>query len=254
MFKNIIYRIRKRREVQKLKSSSIIRAALAHYKENELIFASRLYKETLSECISEAAYYKMLERMYKNGELGKAAKGIYYIPNVSKYGILPPSEKQIIEAFTQNETGTIIGYTMYNNLNLTTQVSKTVDVLSSALEGATKTVRNVVIRQAQLEYSEEVKKMICGLEVLQNFYEIQDINYSVFIDFSRQLASSYQNEVFEMVISKVSYKKSTISFLQEILKYYNVPNNLEQYLSSLSIYKHPRMEELYDITRVSRGI
>lgn len=237
-----------------MKSSFIIRNALVHYKENELIFASKLYKESLYELLNEATYYKMLERMCKNGELAKAAKGIYYIPVISKYGVVPPSEKQIIEAFTKNNTGTIIGYSMYNDLSLTTQVSKTVNILSSALDGFSKTVRNVMIKQVEIDYTTEVKNMICALEVLQNFYEIQDLNYSTFIKYSQKIAETYQDEVFDKVISKTSYKKSTISFLKEILNYYEVSNNLERYLSSLSSYKHPRMEELYEIARVSRGI
>lgn len=232
----------------------IIRNALAHYNENELIFASKLYREYLSEYINEAAYYKMLERMCNCGELGKVAKGIYYIPNISKYGIVPPSDRQIIEAFTKNETGMVVGYSMYNNLNLTTQVSKTVNVLSSALEGFSKTIRNVSVKQVQLDYSEEVKNMIKGLEVLQNFYEIQDIDYVAFLDYSKKIAAGYQNDVFEIVISKTSYKKSTIAFLREILRYYEVANNLEKHLSALSTYKHPRMEELYEIAGVSRRV
>ena len=237
-----------------MKSSMIIRNALAHYNENELIFASKLYREYLSEYINEAAYYKMLERMCICGELGKVAIGIYYIPNISKYGIIPPSDRQIIEAFTKNETGMVVGYSMYNNLNLTTQVSKTVNVLSSALEGFSKTIRNVSVKQVQLDYSEEVKNMIKGLEVLQNFYEIQDIDYVAFLDYSKKIAADYQNDVFEIVISKTSYKKSTIAFLREILRYYEVANNLEKHLSALSTYKHPRMEELYEIAGVSRRV
>lgn len=229
----------------------IIRNALTHYSENELIFASKLYREHLSEHMTEAAYYKMLERMSNCGEIGKVAKGIYYVPNISKYGVVPPSDRQIVDAFTKNETGMVVGYSMYNSLNLTTQVSKTVNVLSSALDGFSKTIRNVSVKQVQLEYSDKVKSMISGLEVLQNFYEIQDIDYVAFIDFSKKIAAEYQNEIFEIVISKTSYKKSTIAFLREILRYYEVANNLEKHLSSLSTYKHPRMEELYEIARVS---
>lgn len=229
----------------------IIRNALTHYSENELIFASKLYREHLSEHMTEAAYYKMLERMSNCGEIGKVAKGIYYVPNISKYGVVPPSDRQIVDAFTKNETGMVVGYSMYNSLNLTTQVSKTVNVLSSALDGFSKTIRNVSVKQVQLEYSDKVKSMISGLEVLQNFYEIQDIDYVAFIDFSKKIAAEYQNEIFGIVISKTSYKKSTIAFLREILRYYEVANNLEKHLSSLSTYKHPRMEELYEIARVS---
>lgn len=235
-----------------MKSSTIIRDALTQYKENELIFASKLYREQLSKYMNEAAYYKMLERMNKNGEIEKAAKGIYYIPNVGKYGIVPPSDKQIVEAFTKNRTGMVVGYSMYNSLNLTTQVPKRVNVLSSALEGFSKTIKNVSVKQVPLEYSDEVKNMIKGLEVLQNFYEIEDMDYVAFVDFSKEIANEYQNEVFEMVISKTSYKKSTIAFLRAILSYYDVAHNLDRHLSELSTYKHPRMEELYEIARASR--
>ena len=81
-----------------MKSSTIIRNELAHYRENELIFASELFREHLSGHITEVAFYKMLERMYSSGELGKAAKGIYYIPSVSKYGIVPISTAEIVSS------------------------------------------------------------------------------------------------------------------------------------------------------------
>ena len=77
-------------------SSNVIRNALVHYRENELILASKLYRMELCDQISEAAFYKTLERMCKSGELVKIAKGTYHLPKVSKYGIVPPSEKEII--------------------------------------------------------------------------------------------------------------------------------------------------------------
>lgn len=235
-----------------MKSSSIIREELIKYNENELIFASKIYKEKLFNSINEAAYYKMLERMCKSGEIAKASKGIYYIPTISKYGVVPLPEKQIIDFFTKDNTGTIIGYNLYNSLNLTTQVSKSINILTSSIEGFSKNINNIIIKQVDLEYTTEIKKMISGLEVLQNFYEIQDLNYDAFIKFSHEIAKSYNNEVFKKVIQKASYKKSTISFLKEILNYYNVSNNLDLYLSSLSSYKHPKMEEIYKIARISR--
>lgn len=233
-----------------MKGNPIVRNALAEFEANELIIASKLYKEKLSGQISEAAYYKTLQRMCESGELVKIAKGTYHLPKVSKYGIVPPSEKEIVTAFTENETGTVIGYSLYNALNLTTQIPKTITVMSSALEGLTKSIRNVVVYQVPLEFSKEITSMIHGLEVLQNFNSIQDINYSAFLKYSEQLALSYNPEVFEEIVTTKTYKKSTISFLYEILNYYNVQNNLNKYLSALSEYKHPKMEELYEAARV----
>lgn len=233
-----------------MKSNPVVRNALAEFKANELIIASKLYKENLSGQISEAAYYKTLQRMCESGELVKIAKGTYHLPKVSKYGIVPPSEKEIVTAFTENETGTVIGYSLYNALDLTTQVSKTVTVMSSALEGLTKSIRNVIVHQVPLEFSKEITSMIHGLEVLQNFNSIQDINYSAFLRYSKKLALSYDPKVFEKIVTAKTYKKSTISFLCEILNYYNVQNDLSKHLSTLSKYKHPKMEELYEATRV----
>lgn len=194
-----------------MKGNPIVRNALAEFEANELIIASKLYKEKLSGQISEAAYYKTLQRMCESGELVKIAKGTYHLPKVSKYGIVPPSEKEIVTAFTENETGTVIGYSLYNALNLTTQIPKTITVMSSALEGLTKSIRNVIVYQVPLEFSKEITSMIHGLEVLQNFNSIQDINYSAFLKFSEELALSYNPEIFEEIVNTKTYKKSTIS-------------------------------------------
>lgn len=233
-----------------MKGNPIVRNALAEFEANELIIASKLYKEKLLGKISEAAYYKTLQRMCESGELVKIAKGTYHLPKISKYGLVPPSEKEIVTAFTKNETGTVIGYSLYNALNLTTQIPKTITVMSSVLEGLTKSIRNVVVYQVPLEFSKEITGMVHGLEVLQNFNSIQDINYPAFLKYTEELASSYNSEIFEKILNTRTYKKSTISFLYEILNYYNVQNNLNKYLSALSEYKHPKMEELYEAARV----
>ena len=234
-----------------MQNNNIIKITLSKFKENELIFASKLYKIELHNKVTEAAFYKTLERMCKSRELVKIAKGTYHFPKVSKYGIVPPSEQEIVSAFTKNGTGTVVGYVLYNSLNLTTQIAKSIEVMSSALESFTKTIRNITVHQVQIDYSKSVANMIHALEVLQNYYTIQDMNYSAFIAFTKELANEYNEETFSKVISTISYKKSTIAFLREILNFYGKENNLNMYLSNLSEYKYPKMEEIYEIARVS---
>ncbi len=228
----------------------VIRQALEQYRENELILVSKLYREKLAGFVSEPAFYKSLERMCKSGELSKIAKGVYYRPKVGKYGTVPPSEREIVSAFTENETGMEIGYTLYNALNLTTQVPKTVTVLSSALEGFSKSIRNVVIERQELQFTEPVKNMVGALEVFQNFSQIQDINYSGFLMFTKAFAENFSNEAFEEVNRTMKYQKSTIAFAQEVLRHYEVENGLSKHLSTLSTYKHPRMEEIYAASHI----
>lgn len=82
------------------------------------------------------------------------------------------------------------------------------------------------------------------LEVLQNFGEIQDLNYHQFITFCEKFAQEYDGKVFEQVLQKMRYQKKTISFLRNILNHYGVENNLNKYLSTLSEYKHPTTQAL----------
>lgn len=236
-----------------MKSTIVIRDALRSYKKNDLIFASQLYRDKLYEFISEVAYYKMLERMCKSGELYKISKGIYCIPEVRKYGIVPPSERKIVDTFIENQNGVVVGYTMYNQLNLTTQISKDIQIFSSRLESKTKTIRNIHVKRVTLEYTQEIKNMIKMMEVLQNYYEIQDLNKTAFLTFLNENALKYRDEIFEYVIANISYKKSTIAFLKEILEYYQITNCLSEYLSSLSDYKYPKMKEIYETSRRERG-
>lgn len=234
-----------------MKSNDIIKNTLfCFYKENELIFASKLYKTTLYNHVSEASFYKTLERMCKSGELAKIARGIYYLPKVGKYGIIPPTDNDIISSFTQDSTGIIVGYSLYNALNLTTQVPKSIEVMSSSVEKFTKTIRNVVVHQVIIDYTENIKNMIYILEVLQNYYNIEDMNNISFTKFTKKLINWYDDEVFKKVIDVIHYKKSTIAFLREILNFYGVKNNLNIYLLSASKYKCPKMEEIYEIKQV----
>ena len=228
-----------------------ITRTMEQFPENELIFASKLYTEQLSEAVSEETYYQTLSRMCKAGSLCRIAKGTYYRPKTSKYGIVPPSQKEIVAAFTEPDKGTVVGYSLYNSLKLTTQVAKTVEVLSSRMEQQTKTISNVFLQFCDLVYTPEVKRTLHVLEVLQNFGEIQDLNYRQFLSFCEQFAHEYDASALEQVIQKMRYQKKTSSFLRNILNHYGVENNLNKYLSALSEYKHPTMEEIYEAAYAS---
>ncbi|MGM9602580.1 MAG: DUF6088 family protein [Faecousia sp.] len=232
-------------------SAQLVSQTIAAIPENELIFASRLYAQKLSNEVTESAYYKTLERLCKAGSLCKIAKGTYYRPKSSKYGIVPPSQKEIISAFTEPDKGTVVGYSLYNSLRLTTQISKTVEVFSSALEQQTKSISNVLLRSCDLIFTPEVKGTISMMEVLQHFGEIQDLDYTQFVKFCEQFVATYNDDVFEQVCRQMRYQKKTISFLRNILTHYHVPNNLNRFLSTLSEYKHPTMEEIYETAHLS---
>ena len=231
--------------------SQEISTAIGQVPCNKLIFASQFYRENMPGTITEESFYKTLERMCKTGTLCKLSKGTYYRPKLGRYGIVPPSEQEIVETFTQNKNGTIIGYRLYNQLNLTTQVPKRIEVLSSQLNQQSKTIRNIHITQHKLKYTEDVKSVIHMLEILKNFYSIEDINYAAFTSYCEKFSQHYCDEAAQYVLNTIRHQKCTISFLREILAFYHVSNTLDIHLSSLSQYKHPSMETIYEAASVS---
>lgn len=62
-------------------------------------------------------------------------------------------------------------------------------------------------------------------------------------------SGEYREDAFEVVQKTIGYPKWTIAFLREVLNYHHTPNNLSRYLSALSNYPIPRMEELYETAR-----
>ena len=214
------------------------------YSENELIFASKVYEEHFSVSMTEAAYYKNLSRMCRNGYLHRLSKGVYCRPEKTRFGIILPSESRITRTFTEKEQGVVIGYSLYNALGLTTQISKFTEIDSALPEENIKQIGNILLKRYMLKYSEKTCLAIQMLEILYHFKEIEDMNNAQFIRFCEKYIKEYSEATTDYILQNISYPKWTIAFLREVLNYYHVENNLSKYLSSLSEYRIPKMEEI----------
>ncbi len=214
---------------------------------NELIFARKVYSEAgLSEHIKEMTYYKILERMCGDGELCKLSKGIYYRPEKTRFGNTMPSEAEIVGSFIKNNSGMVVGYHLYNSLNLTTQISKNIEVYTNTVVERCKHIKNISVYRVSIDYSEEIVFLIQFLEVLKNFESIQDLDMPSFFKFCEKYSSCYSDDALGEVISQIRYGKSVLSFLREILEYFNVENTVSTLLSPFSTYSHPSMEDIYE--------
>jgi len=212
---------------------------------NRLFEASMLYQQSLT-LGSEMTYYKTLERMCKQGKLIHLTKGIYYRPKQSKFGTVPISDKEIASHYTEGKKGIVIGYRLYNQKELTTQIGKRLEVLSSAVSEQKKNIGNVSVKKCEIAFTRENIPIIETLEILQNYKGIEDISKPALAAYMRAFAVSYSDSVTMDVLKNRKYKKSTIAFLKSFLDYLEINNSLNQFLSALSTYKIPEMEEFYE--------
>ncbi|MEX2484031.1 MAG: DUF6088 family protein [Brumimicrobium sp.] len=89
------------------------------------------YADIDSEERSKEAIIKALNRLAASGKISKLAKGKYYKPEQSVFGELPPPQYQVVKDLLEDNgkaIGYLTGYSMFNNLGLTTQVSNTIQI------------------------------------------------------------------------------------------------------------------------------
>lgn len=219
--------------------------------ENTLIMTGKLYRDKFAGKMGEAAFSQAICRLCKSNEIERISKGIYCRPKKTRFGVVLPSDKEIVDWFTNQGNGIIVGYDLYNSLGITTQVSKRVTAYSALADEQLKQIRNVTVHRHNLKYTSEIKTIICMMELLQHYEEIQDLNYAAFLGNMESLSKKYSEKAFETVRKEITYPKRTVAFLKQILDYYHVSNKLDRYLSSLSDYRVPKIEDLYETAQQS---
>lgn len=89
------------------------------------------YEDFMSEVNGKEAVIKALNRLAASGKIAKLSKGKYYKPEKTPFGQLEPSQYQVVKDLLENDgrtVGYLTGFSIYNQLGLTTQVSNTIQV------------------------------------------------------------------------------------------------------------------------------
>lgn len=215
-----------------------------------IIMASKIYIDHFKPLISEAAYYQTLTRLCNKKELIRLAPGIYCIPKKTGSGLVLPPDKDIINFFTGNEKGVIVGFSLYNSLGLTDQAPKTIQLLSSRITENKLSIKNISVVKLNIRFTESKRMIIRMLDILNNYKKIEDINLDTFYLYCELYADKYNEFETKSIIEQTGYPKRTIAFLVEILDYFKVEHDLNQYLSPLSKYNIPDLENIFKDTSI----
>ncbi len=209
-----------------------------------IIIAKNLYKKLFYN-LSEAAFIKNLERLVKKEIISVIGKGIYYKPQKSFLGTVGISDNEILQYFiNDNKAGVEKGYALYNKYGLTTQVAKKIQLYSNKILFNKQVLKNVTLEKFNFKYTPKLTFTVEYMEVLENYRNIEDLNYKALYSFCKKIADEYDENKLEIVLQSGFYKKRTIAFLRHILDYFNVNNNLKKFLNATSKYDYLKMEIL----------
>ncbi len=89
------------------------------------------YADFTTEVNQKEAVIKALNRLVVLGKLAKLSKGKYYKPESTLFGNLQPNQTQVVKDLLEENgkiAGYLTGYSIYNQLGLTTQVSNTIQI------------------------------------------------------------------------------------------------------------------------------
>lgn len=105
------------------------------------------YAYLVREPNQKEAVIKALNRMVIAGKLAKLSKGRYYMPEESTFGKMYPSQTEIIKDLLEKDgmiIGYLTGYSIYNQLGLTTQVSNVIQIGRNDIRPAFKRERYTI--------------------------------------------------------------------------------------------------------------
>lgn len=89
------------------------------------------YLDFITEVNKREAVIKALNRMVASGKIAKLSKGKYYKPENTTFGNLQPNQTQVVKDLLEDNgkvTGYLTGYSIFNQLGLTTQVSNIIQL------------------------------------------------------------------------------------------------------------------------------
>lgn len=89
------------------------------------------YADFITEVSQKEAVIKALNRMVASGKIAKLSKGKYYKPENTPFGNLQPNQAQVVKDLLEENgktTGYLTGYSIYNQMGFTTQVSNMIQI------------------------------------------------------------------------------------------------------------------------------
>ena len=209
--------------------------------EGAVIVANDMYEKGFTK-MSHDAFFRAVERLCDDGIIVRAGKGMYIKAEDKDKN----QEELLLNYFfgENNDDGLFIGYRLYNKYMVSSYKSDRIELYSNVIKARTCEVGNIYVKRPSVEIDFENAKVIEALEIMQNYYDIEQLNKLKFARFAKQFARNYNDTAAVYVLYHMKYKKSTISFMKKVLDMYKVENSLQQYLSYASDYKVPAVQRI----------
>ena len=203
------------------------------------------YADFTTEVNKKEAVIKALNRMVESGKIAKLSKGKYYKPESTPFGKLQPSQAQIVKDLMENDgkiIGYLTGYSIYNQLGLTTQVSNTIQIGKKEVRTAFKRERYTIsfVKQKNTITKENIP-LLQLLDVIRYIQKIPD-NSNEFsckrlLAILKDLSEKDKNTTVRLAFKYPPATKALLGALLDELNESTLAESLYKTLNPITKYK-----------------
>jgi len=205
------------------------------------------YLDFVTDVNKREAVIKTLNRMSAAGRISKLSKGKFYKPETSAFGNLQPGQSQIVKDLLEKDnkvTGYLTGYSIYNSLGLTTQISNIIQIGRNESRPSFKMGRYKVfiVRQKNIITRENIPLF----QILDSIRFIKRIPDSSF-EFScgrllaiiKDLSESRMKTIVRLAQKYPPFTRALLGSMIETAGYASIAEVLKKSLNPVTCYKIP---------------
>ncbi len=197
------------------------------------------YSDFTAEVGKKEAVIKALNRMVASGKIAKLSKGKYYKPENSPFGKLQPNQSQVVKDLLEENgkvTGYLTGFSIYNQLGLTTQVSNTMQIGKNQVRPNFKRERYTIafVKQKNTITKENIP-LLQILDAIRYIKKVPDANIETsckrFLTILKNLSETQINTMIRLALK---YSPATRALLGALLEQLQVDISSEALFKSLN--------------------
>lgn len=191
------------------------------------------------------AVIKALNRMAESGKIAKLSKGKYYKPENTPFGNLQPNQYQVVKDLLEDDgkiIGYLTGYSMYNQLGLSSQVSNTIQIGRNEIRPNFKRERYKIsfIKQKNTITKENIK-LLQILDAIRYIKAIPDATIESsckrLLALLKELSEKEKVTIVRLALKYPPATKSLLGALLDELQQMSVTSQLYKTLNPITKYK-----------------
>jgi hypothetical protein len=203
------------------------------------------YEDFITDVNKQEAVIKALNRMVTSGKIAKIAKGKYYKPETTPFGDILPNQKQVVKDLLEDNgkiTGYLTGYSIYNQLGLTTQVSNTIQISRNQIRPNFKRERYTIsfIKQKNTITKENIP-LLQILDAIKYIKKIPDASVESsckrFLVILRDLSASDKSTLVRLALKYSPVTRALLGAMLEQLEQTDITQMLFKSLNPITKYK-----------------